>query len=121
MVRVGEVNGAVAPHVDKETNVKIYNCFSDLIDDRESFPEAGWIFVDKAVNLGSKDSIWAASFFMAEDEPEELVLEKVKRTLVESPTLLDIISVLDKRSVKPTDEEYLMALLYYREYDDFQE
>jgi hypothetical protein len=52
---------------------------------------------------------------------EEIELERSKRTLVECPTLADIISVLDERPVSPGDDDYLAGLVYYRENDDFME
>jgi hypothetical protein len=121
MVLVVEINGAAGPPADEECDMKVYSGFYDLLKDAKSLPKTGWIFVESEVNMNSPESIYVAQFFIAESELEEIELERSKRTFVECPTLVDIISVLDKRSLKPSEKDYLCAVIYYREYDDFQE
>jgi hypothetical protein len=91
------------------------------LQETPALPKTGWVFVDKATDLGSASAIRAAQFYIAENELEGIDLERSKRTLVECPTLADIFSVLDQRSVSPGADDYLAALVYYRENDDFME
>jgi hypothetical protein len=121
MVLVVVISGAADPPVDKELTMKTLTNFYELLQAVPAMPETGWIFFDKKIDVGSESAIRAAQFFIAENELEEIELEQSKRTLVECPTLADIISVLGKRSIKPSADEYLEGLLYYRENDDFKE
>ena len=101
--------------------MKTYNGFYDLLQAMPELPNAGWVFVNKNISIQSESAIREALFYIAESELEEIEFEKSKRTFVECPTLEDVISILDKRPEQPSAEDYLKGVLYYREYDDFQE
>lgn len=92
-----------------------------ILQETPALPKTGWVFVDKATTLESASAIRVAQFYIAENELEEIELERSKRTLVECPMLADIISVLDNRSISPSADDYLAALIYYHENDDFKE
>jgi len=100
--------------------MKTYDGFAALLAHADLLPNVGWIFVDAGIDRASKDALSSASFHVAETEAESIDLEKSKRTFLECPTFVDIKSVADERAVKLDADEYLDAVLYYREYDDFQ-
>ncbi len=60
-----------------------------------------------------------ADYYIAETELEAIDLEKTKKSFVECPTLVDIVSILDQRPVQPNLDEYIGAVLHYHEHDDF--
>lgn len=99
--------------------MKKYNGFSELLADVNQLPETGWVFVDKKTNAESESSVKAASYYIAETEIEEISMEKDKKTFVECPTLVDIISNLDERSDAQGLDNYIEAVIYYRVNDDF--
>ncbi|MHC8319078.1 hypothetical protein [Pseudomonas sp. LB3P31] len=101
--------------------MKVYKGFADLLANIDLLPNVGWLFVDSTIDRASKGSVSSAAFYVAEDDAEEIVFEKTKRTFVECPTMLDIKTIADKRVVKPDLEAYLEAALYYLENDEFKD
>lgn len=117
-----EISGAAVQHADEVYIIIIvHEGFGSLSSAVRALPQTGWIFVERGIDLGSYEALLKARFFIAEVQSEEIELERSKRTFVECPTLVDILSVLDKRKEQPGIPEYLNATIYYREYDDFQE
>ena len=101
--------------------MKVYKSFADLLANVDRLPNVGWLFVDSTIDKASKGSVSSAAFYVAEDDEEEIIFEKSKRTFVECPTMLDIKAIVDKRVVKPDLDAYLEAALYYLENDDFKD
>lgn len=101
--------------------MKVYKGFADLLANIDGLPNVGWLFVDSTIDRASKESVSSAAFYVAEDDAEEILFEKSKRTFVECPTMLDVKAIADKRVVKPDLEAYLEAVLYYLENDDFKD
>ncbi|MEB6587831.1 hypothetical protein MXM82_01575 [Pseudomonas asiatica] len=99
--------------------MKTYNGFAELLQDVNQLPITGWIFIDRGVDVESEDSIADATYKLAETELEQIDFEKTKKTFVECPTLVDIVSVLDKRPSPQALNDYIAAVIYYRENDDF--
>jgi len=119
MVRVVVINGAVVPPVDDGDMMKTYNGFAALLKDVNQLPVTGWIFIDRGIDVGSEASIAEANYHLAETELEQIDFEKTKKTFVECPTLLDIVSILDKRPTRQHLSDYIGGVIYYRENDDF--
>lgn len=101
--------------------MKVYNGFYQLLQERDALPETGWIFVDKGKDIDSLAVARDANYYVAESEIEEIDFERSKRTFVECPTLLDVVSVLDRRPEKASAEDYLDAVIFYRQNDSFKE
>lgn len=101
--------------------MKVYKGFADLLTNIDRLPKVGWLFVDSTIDIASKESVRSAAFYVAEDDAEEILFEKSKRTFVECPTMREIKAIADKRIGKPDLEAYLEAVLYYITNDDFDE
>jgi len=99
--------------------MKTYNGFTALLNDVNQLPVTGWVFIDRGIDVGSEASIAEANYHLAETEFEQIDFEKTKRTFVECPTLLDIVSILDKRPTRQHLSDYIGGVIYYRENDDF--
>jgi len=99
--------------------MKTYNGFAKLLQDVNQLPITGWVFIDPGVDVESEASIADATYKLAETELEQIDFEKTKKTFVECPTLVDIVSVLNKRPVPQALNDYIAAVIYYRENDDF--
>ncbi|WP_342655429.1 hypothetical protein [Pseudomonas sp. F3-2] len=101
--------------------MKVYNGFCELLQEREVLPETGWVFVDKGQDIDSLAVARDAKYYVAETELEEIEFERSKRTFVECPSLMDVVSVLEKRQLKASAEAYLDAVIFYRKNDSFKE
>lgn len=99
--------------------MKTYNGFAELLKDINQLPITGWVFIDRGVDVESEASIVEATYKLAETELEQIDFEKTKKTFVECPTLVDIVSILNKRSSPQALMDYIAAVIYYRENDDF--
>jgi hypothetical protein len=119
MVRVVGINEAVVLPVDNGDIMKVYNGFAQLLRELDKLPITGWVFVDRGVDIESEYSIEVARYLIAETELEQIDFEKTKRTFIECPTLVDVVSLLDKRPNHQGLNDYIAAVIFYRENDDF--
>ncbi|MEX0297109.1 hypothetical protein AAH995_28000 [Pseudomonas putida] len=119
MVRVVGINGAVVLPVDNGDIMKVYNGFAQLLRELDKLPITGWVFVDRGVDIESEYSIEVARYLIAETELEQIDFEKTKRTFIECPTLVDVVSLLNKRPNHQGLNDYIAAVIFYRENDDF--
>jgi hypothetical protein len=102
--------------------MKTYNGFDELLAVLKVLPYA-WIITQEAKN--SRDEIDKAKFFVPDDEEEEEeMFEKRDNNQdccgwMEAATFQDIISNKLARHPDSTRDDFLDAVVYYREMDDF--
>lgn len=99
--------------------MRLFSGFAALVKDLDSLPLTGWIFVERDKVVQCSDFLKNADYYIAETELEEISLEKTKKSFIECPTLVDVVSILDQRSLQPGLDDYIGAVIYYREHDDF--
>lgn len=99
--------------------MRVFSGFAALINNLDSLPLTGWIFIERDKVVQCSGFLMGADYYIAETELEEISLEKMKMSFIECPTLLDVVSILDQRSLQPGLDEYISAVIHYREHDDF--
>lgn len=99
--------------------MRTFSGIDDLLAQRATFPDSGWIFVDKDVEPISEAQLRARQFFMAEDGDEEFDMEDTHRTWLEAPMFLAIVQQrLEKNRAAPVSE-IIAAAIHYLDKDTF--
>jgi hypothetical protein len=101
--------------------MKTFNGLQALILARENLPNVGWIFVPKGFDRTSATALVNATFYVEENDADEIYGLKHYKNWLESPTFVDIMEVREKRTKKLTTEEVAQAAIYYLENDDFMD
>ncbi|WP_144818753.1 hypothetical protein [Enterobacter sp. DE0047] len=94
--------------------------FKELLKQYENLPDVGWLYICHSFNLSSQNDITNGSYFLAENEDEEIYLEENLGTFLEVPIFKAIIENTMKCSPKLENNDFLEAVRYYLENDDFQ-
>ncbi|EDW6546221.1 hypothetical protein YI89_004617 [Salmonella enterica subsp. enterica] len=101
--------------------MRIIKGFDDLLSETKTFPDVGWLYVDKDFNLQSQLDIESKNYYLAEDRDESFDMadnDKIK-TFLEAPTFCDIIDNKFNHHPNANRDELLEAVIYYIEEDDF--
>lgn len=97
--------------------------FDELLKNAKSktLPDSGWIYVDKKFNLNATIDFFNGFYWMPENRNESFEMEKNDniKTLLELPTLSDIIDNKLEHHPNSSNDELLEAIIYYLEEDDF--
>jgi hypothetical protein len=99
--------------------MKTINGFDELLSTVESLPDAGWLYVDTDFDLESKSDILLKKYYLAENETEEMDFEENFGTFVEAPIFRGIVENKLEQHPGAGKAEFLEAVVYYLEHDDF--
>ncbi|MBO0933303.1 DUF7716 domain-containing protein [Fibrella aquatilis] len=133
-VLVAAINGAVVQFADNYLIMKRFNNFSSVLQDWESIPVPGRLYIQGDKKDGWQESVfWAVSSKEAKDAlfvdgpygsvPDFLKEERAK-SFLETATFQDIIdNKLENNPQLSISEEavFYNAVLYYLEQDDFED
>jgi hypothetical protein len=99
--------------------VIVINGFEELLKKYESLPDVGWLYVAPSFSLDSQEDILKESYYLAENEDEEMDCEENYGTFLEAPIFKAIIENKLEHSPDSVNTDLLEAVQYYIENDDF--
>ena len=99
----------------------VINSFSELLQMKDRLPDVGWLYVSPSFSLSSEEDILNGSYYIAENEGEEMDFEESYGTFLEAPIFKAIIDNKLEHSPASGRAELLDAVRYYIENDDFQD
>ncbi|MHC5178238.1 DUF7716 domain-containing protein [Serratia rhizosphaerae] len=99
----------------------VINGFSELLKMKDGLPDVGWLYVSPSFSLSSEEDIVNGSYYIAENEDEEMDFEESYGTFLEAPIFKDIVINKRNHNQQATEDEILGAVIYYLENDDFQD
>ncbi|QNK33664.1 hypothetical protein HF675_06300 [Serratia sp. JUb9] len=99
----------------------VINGFSELLKMKDGLPDVGWLYVSPSFSLSSEEGIVNGSYYIAENEDEEMDFEESYGTFLEAPIFKDIVINKRNHNQQATEDEILGAVIYYLENDDFQD
>lgn len=99
--------------------MKFYEGFDGLLASYNALPDVAWIYVSRDLDVESVSGIVTAQYLIAETDSEEEVLGRRYATFLEAPTFVAIIE--NKLEHHPTSQqqEFIEAVIFYLENDDF--
>lgn len=95
--------------------------FNKLLQMKDSLPDVGWLYIAPSFNLSSKENIVNGSYYLAQNEDEEMDFEDNYGTFLEAPIFKAIIDNKLEHNPSSGGDELLNAVRYYIENDDFQD
>ncbi|YCI29941.1 hypothetical protein M1E08_03400 [Erwinia sp. PK3-005] len=93
--------------------------FHSLLKVCQELPDVGWIYVEPSFDLQSENDIRKGSYFLADNEDEEMDYEDNYGTFLEAPIFKAIIQNKLENNSSSNEEDFLEAVVYYLENDDF--
>lgn len=103
--------------------MKNINGFDELLKHAKNkmLPDSGWIYVNKNFDLKATTDFFNGLYLIPENRDESFEMEENDniKTLLESPTLSDIIDNKFEHHPESSNDELLEAIIYYLEEDDF--
>jgi hypothetical protein len=103
----------------EEVVMRIFNGIQDLVNNVESLPDVGWLFVAKDFDKVSKADIKSKQFMLAEDDDEETAALKSHKTWLEAPTFVDVVLSKKQHKADASVDDITNAAIYYLEKDAF--
>lgn len=99
----------------------VINGFNELLQMKDGLPDVGWLYVAPSFSLSSEEDIVNGSYYIAENEDEEMDFEDNYGTFLEAPIFKAVIDNKLEHSPASGSVELLEAVRYYIENDDFQD
>ncbi|XTZ39046.1 DUF7716 domain-containing protein [Salmonella enterica] len=94
--------------------------FEELLRQYENLSDVGWSYVTTSFDLDSQKDILNGSYYLAENEDEEMDLEENYGTFLEVSIFKAIIENQIEHHPDSESNDFLEAVRYYLEKDDFQ-
>lgn len=99
--------------------MRTFSGIDGLLAQRDTFPDSGWIFVEKDVDIISEAQLRACQFFIAEYEDEEFDMEDTHGTWLEAPMFLAIVQQRQEKNRAAPVTEIIAAAIHYLDRDTF--
>lgn len=99
--------------------MSIISGFDGLLKICDKLPDVGWIYVEPSFDLQSESDIKNGTYFLADNEDEEIDFEDNYGTFLEAPIFKAIIHNKVKNHPASNETDFLEAVVYYLENDDF--
>ncbi|MBX9448088.1 DUF7716 domain-containing protein [Dickeya chrysanthemi] len=93
--------------------------FDDLLKKYKDLPNVGWLYVESSFDLESKDDIKSGTYYLAENEDEEMDFEENYGTFLEAPIFTAIIENKFEHDPNAKNDDLFDAVLFYINNDDF--
>lgn len=101
--------------------MKTLSGLASLIQERAHLPDCGWIYIDKGFDTESRADILKGQYYIAENDDDEMHLEEKNSTFLEAPMFNAIVENTLSHNTSAGTNEFIEAILYYLENDDFQD